>query len=145
MFVILKSCQFHFCYKNDLPSALTRSSAFLYADDTILLVKGKSIGEINVVFQLEMSNISRWFSAKKCQLINQRRNPCFSVTLAFVKRIPLWMWQQATRSITQLSLNKYRTTSVIGAWMWLASDHCTPSSEWWCKRWQRHPRWWVTM
>ncbi len=53
------------CYINDLPSSLRKSAAFLYADDTALLVKGKSVNDINIDLNAEMCAVEKWFGANK--------------------------------------------------------------------------------
>ena len=52
-------------YINDLPEYLDTSSAFIYADDTALLVKGKDVSEIEHLLTTEFNIVCKWFDANK--------------------------------------------------------------------------------
>ena len=62
------------CYINDLPEYLDKSSAFIYADDMALLVKGKDVSEIEQLLSAEFSIVTKWFDANKLSVNNTKTN-----------------------------------------------------------------------
>ncbi len=60
------------CYINDLPNCLNKSSAYIYADDTALLVHGKDSEELEHLLSDEFSIICRWFNANKLSVIEKK-------------------------------------------------------------------------
>ncbi len=78
------------CYINDLPSTLRKSAAFLYADDTALLVKGKSVNDINVDLNAEMRAVEKWFNANKLAVNSLKtKSMLFSHSRFKDKHVPL--------------------------------------------------------
>ena len=60
---------FLFCiYVNDLCTHLRRSTGYLYADDTALLVSGNDIMTISNSLNQELNNLSNWFAANKLSI-----------------------------------------------------------------------------
>ena len=51
-------------YINNLDSVITNnnSQVTLYADDTAIFVKGKSVSEINRIMNTEISNVAKWLN-----------------------------------------------------------------------------------
>ena len=62
------------CYINDLPEYLEKASAFIYADDMALLVKGKNIDHIQNSLSSESNMICRWFNANRLSVNNTKSN-----------------------------------------------------------------------
>ena len=69
-------------YINDLPGNIkSRSSrVFLYADDTAIFVKGKSIDVINTTLNTELAHVSQWLQSNYLTLNVKKKkkktNPC---------------------------------------------------------------------
>jgi hypothetical protein len=55
-------------YINDLPNSLEYSSTRLFADDTILTVSGKSIQDVEVAINHDLTNVKQWLSANRLSL-----------------------------------------------------------------------------
>ena len=53
------------CYIDDLPVFLQHSSSFLYADNTMVLINGNNVGEINLEIGHELLVVENWFTANK--------------------------------------------------------------------------------
>ena len=47
-------------YINDLPSSLEHSSSRMFADDTTLTVSGKSLHDVEVAINHDLSNVNQW-------------------------------------------------------------------------------------
>ncbi len=62
------------CYINDLPDYLNESSAFIYADDTALLVKGQDAQTIENMLSDEFVTVSRWFDANRLSINKKKTN-----------------------------------------------------------------------
>lgn len=52
-------------YINNFPNILTCSKAVSYADDTVILLKGKTLSEVQPIINQELARISSWFKANK--------------------------------------------------------------------------------
>ena len=57
-----------------MPQYLENSSAFIYADDIALLVKGHDINEIELSLTSEFKIISKWFNANRLSVNNTKTN-----------------------------------------------------------------------
>ena len=55
-------------YINDLPSSLEHSSSRMFADDTTLTVSGKSLHDVEVAINHDLSNVNQWLCANKLSL-----------------------------------------------------------------------------
>ncbi|CAB4002625.1 Hypothetical predicted protein [Paramuricea clavata] len=55
-------------YINDLPNSLEYSSTRMFADDTTLTVSGKSIQDVEVAIDHDLTNIKQWLSANRLSL-----------------------------------------------------------------------------
>ena len=55
-------------YINDLPSALTKMIAIMFADDTNLVIRGKDLKELSKILNSELSSLSDYFCANKLKL-----------------------------------------------------------------------------
>ncbi len=98
------------CYINDLPSTLRRSTAFLYADDTALLVKGKTVSDINTDLNDELLAVEKWFCANKLAVNSLKtKSMLFSHTRFKEKQQPLCIAPSSPDSpqIEQVSNYKY--------------------------------------
>ena len=62
------------CYINDLPQCLTSASAFIYGDDTAILVKGKDLADINDTLSSEFESVEKWFDATRLSVNNTKSN-----------------------------------------------------------------------
>ena len=62
------------CYINDLPNCLHDGSAYIYADDTAILVKGASVTDINEKLESELINVCKWFDANKMSVNSAKTN-----------------------------------------------------------------------
>ncbi len=70
---------FLFCvYVNDLCAHLQHANGFLYADDSALLVSGTDIMSISTTLNMELAQLSRWFSVNKLSInIGKTRSMLF--------------------------------------------------------------------
>ncbi|CAB4014228.1 Hypothetical predicted protein [Paramuricea clavata] len=55
-------------YINDLPNSLEYSSTRMFADDTTLTVSGKSIQDVEVAINHDLTNVKQWLSANRLSL-----------------------------------------------------------------------------
>ena len=55
-------------YINDLPTSLEHSSSRMFADDTTLTVSGKSLHDVEVAINHDLSNVNQWLCANKLSL-----------------------------------------------------------------------------
>ncbi|CAB3980152.1 RNA-directed DNA polymerase from mobile element jockey-like [Paramuricea clavata] len=55
-------------YINDLPNSLEYSSTRMFADDTILTVSGKSMQDVEVAINHDLTNVKQWLSANRLSL-----------------------------------------------------------------------------
>ena len=55
-------------YINDLPTSLEHSSSRMFADDTTLSVSGKSLHDVEVAINHDLSNVDQWLCANKLYL-----------------------------------------------------------------------------
>ena len=55
-------------YINDLPTSLEHSSSRMSADDTTLTVSGKSLHDVEVAINHDLSNVNQWLCANKLSL-----------------------------------------------------------------------------
>ncbi len=62
------------CYINDLPCHLTDSATFIYADDTAILVKGKSVDQIDNMLNSEFKKVTNWFNANRLSVNRKKTN-----------------------------------------------------------------------
>ncbi len=55
-------------YVNDLPNSLEYSSTRMFADDTALTVSGRSIQDVEVAINHDLTNVKQWLSANRLSL-----------------------------------------------------------------------------
>ncbi|CAB4015864.1 Hypothetical predicted protein [Paramuricea clavata] len=55
-------------YINDLPNSLEYSSTRMFADDTTLTVSGKSIQDVEVAINHDLTNVKQWLTANRLSL-----------------------------------------------------------------------------
>ncbi|CAB4030539.1 Hypothetical predicted protein, partial [Paramuricea clavata] len=55
-------------YINDLPNSLEYSSTRMFADDTTLTVSGKSIQDVEVAINHDLTNVKQWLSVNRLSL-----------------------------------------------------------------------------
>ena len=60
------------CYINNLLNCLSNADCFLYADDTAILVKGRSNDEISAKLNREFEKVDHWFSCNKLSVNNSK-------------------------------------------------------------------------
>ena len=63
------------CYINGFPPILKKSMAFLYPDDTAILMKGKNVSDITRDLNTEMRVLERWFIANTLA-VNTTKTKC---------------------------------------------------------------------
>ena len=84
-------------YINDVPYALSKSNAYLYADDTGIFYQHKDTTEIESVLNTDFANICEWFvdnklsihfgeDKTKCILFSRKKNlPKLNITYKGIK------------------------------------------------------------
>ncbi len=95
------------CYINDLEKHLLYSKPSLFADDTALLVSGKTIEEIEHKLNIDLAIAERYFSANKLQLnVAKTKSMLFRSTQRFTHNHELLIYS-GTRHIEQVDAYKY--------------------------------------
>ncbi len=74
-------------YLNDLPSVLTKSKSFLYADDTAIVCTGQSLQDIVGTLQGELELATTWFSDNKLSLNLKKTKTMFFGTAHKLKEV----------------------------------------------------------
>ena len=63
-------------YINKLPEALEDSDTYLYADDTAIICKGKTLPEVHGKLDLQLTRAITWLNNHKLTLNLKRRKSC---------------------------------------------------------------------
>ena len=99
-------------FNNDLPEVIKHSNVILYADDTALLVAGKTCNEIQNYLNHDLVNVTKWLDNNKLSLnVSKTKSMIIGTNQRLAKTTPLAL------KIDNQTIEQVQTFKYLGLWI----------------------------